>query len=162
MRLTKLQIHIHDNQKIVVYLTLDSCRLYPSLIVYITCCVSSAVAGWWQMGLGKTLQSISVLAYLREDRGINGPHIVIVPKSTVSGSLRFHFCSHNFWWANWQLRCTWLIRYPYFKAGWWRAKMPMNRKSCRLGNVIEFGSMPSRFDLPWECFRRGPHCTYSA
>lgn len=36
------------------------------------------------MGLGKTLQSISVLAYLREDRGIKGPHIVIVPKSTVS------------------------------------------------------------------------------
>lgn len=35
------------------------------------------------MGLGKTLQSISVLAYLKEDRGINGPHIVIVPKSTV-------------------------------------------------------------------------------
>ena len=36
------------------------------------------------MGLGKTLQSISVLAYLKEDRSINGPHIVIVPKSTVS------------------------------------------------------------------------------
>lgn len=40
-----------------------------------------------QMGLGKTLQSISVLAYLKEDRGINGPHIVIVPKSTVSDRL---------------------------------------------------------------------------
>ena len=36
------------------------------------------------MGLGKTLQSISVLAYLKEDRSINGPHIVVVPKSTVS------------------------------------------------------------------------------
>lgn len=35
------------------------------------------------MGLGKTLQTISLLAYLREFRGITGPHIVIVPKSTL-------------------------------------------------------------------------------
>ncbi|KAF1779903.1 ISWI family [Phytophthora cactorum] len=35
-----------------------------------------------EMGLGKTLQSISLLAYLREARGIEGPHIIIVPKST--------------------------------------------------------------------------------
>ncbi|CAM9641628.1 unnamed protein product [Phaeothamnion confervicola] len=41
-----------------------------------------------EMGLGKTLQSISLLAYLREARGINGPHIVIVPKSTVGNWLR--------------------------------------------------------------------------
>ena len=36
-----------------------------------------------QMGLGKTLQTISFLAYLREGRGVRGPHIVIVPKSVV-------------------------------------------------------------------------------
>ncbi len=36
-----------------------------------------------EMGLGKTLQTISLLAYLREYRGINGPHMVIVPKSTL-------------------------------------------------------------------------------
>ncbi|CAN0251372.1 unnamed protein product, partial [Discosporangium mesarthrocarpum] len=40
------------------------------------------------MGLGKTLQSISLLAYLREARGIKGPHIVVVPKSTVGNWLR--------------------------------------------------------------------------
>jgi SWI/SNF-related matrix-associated actin-dependent regulator of chromatin subfamily A member 5 len=34
-------------------------------------------------GLGKTLQTISLLAYLHEYRGIKGPHIVIVPKSTL-------------------------------------------------------------------------------
>lgn len=34
-------------------------------------------------GLGKTLQTISLLAYLHEFRGINGPHMVIVPKSTL-------------------------------------------------------------------------------
>ena len=35
------------------------------------------------MGLGKTLQSISLLAYLREGRKINGRHIVLAPKSTL-------------------------------------------------------------------------------
>jgi SWI/SNF-related matrix-associated actin-dependent regulator of chromatin subfamily A member 5 len=36
-----------------------------------------------EMGLGKTLQTISLLAYLREFRGITGPHMIIVPKSTL-------------------------------------------------------------------------------
>jgi SWI/SNF-related matrix-associated actin-dependent regulator of chromatin subfamily A member 5 len=40
------------------------------------------------MGLGKTLQTISFLAYLREHRGIKGPHIVIVPKSVVGNWIR--------------------------------------------------------------------------
>jgi SWI/SNF-related matrix-associated actin-dependent regulator of chromatin subfamily A member 5 len=34
-------------------------------------------------GLGKTLQTISLLGYLLEFRGIRGPHMVIVPKSTL-------------------------------------------------------------------------------
>lgn len=37
-----------------------------------------------EMGLGKTLQSISVLVYMNEYRGLSGPHLVIVPKSTLS------------------------------------------------------------------------------
>lgn len=36
-----------------------------------------------EMGLGKTLQTISMLAFLRLYKGINGPHIIIVPKSTL-------------------------------------------------------------------------------
>lgn len=36
-----------------------------------------------EMGLGKTLQSISFLGYLRYIKGIEGPFIVIVPKSTL-------------------------------------------------------------------------------
>lgn len=36
-----------------------------------------------EMGLGKTLQTISLLGYLHEFRGISGPHMVIVPKSTL-------------------------------------------------------------------------------
>ena len=36
-----------------------------------------------EMGLGKTLQTISLIGYLREFRGITGPHMVIVPKSTL-------------------------------------------------------------------------------
>lgn len=34
-------------------------------------------------GLGKTLQTISLLGYLAEFRGIKGPHLIIVPKSTL-------------------------------------------------------------------------------
>lgn len=41
-----------------------------------------------EMGLGKTLQSISLLAYLSHFRGINGPHLVIVPKSTLGNWCR--------------------------------------------------------------------------
>jgi len=36
-----------------------------------------------EMGLGKTLQTISFLGYLRHILDINGPHLVIVPKSTL-------------------------------------------------------------------------------
>lgn len=41
-----------------------------------------------EMGLGKTLQTISFLGYLRYVKGINGPHIVIVPKSTLQNWAR--------------------------------------------------------------------------
>jgi SWI/SNF-related matrix-associated actin-dependent regulator of chromatin subfamily A member 5 len=36
-----------------------------------------------EMGLGKTLQTISFLGYLRFVCGISGPHLVVVPKSTL-------------------------------------------------------------------------------
>lgn len=51
-----------------------------------------------EMGLGKTLQTISLLAYLLKFRQIRGPHIIIVPKSTVSNWMR----ELNFWceWVN--------------------------------------------------------------
>lgn len=41
-----------------------------------------------EMGLGKTLQTISFLGYLRYFKGINGPHIVVVPKSTLDNWAR--------------------------------------------------------------------------
>jgi SWI/SNF-related matrix-associated actin-dependent regulator of chromatin subfamily A member 5 len=34
-------------------------------------------------GLGKTLQTISFLGYLKFHRSISGPHLVVVPKSTL-------------------------------------------------------------------------------
>jgi SWI/SNF-related matrix-associated actin-dependent regulator of chromatin subfamily A member 5 len=37
-----------------------------------------------EMGLGKTLQTISLLGYLKEARSIAGPHLIIVPKSTLT------------------------------------------------------------------------------
>ncbi|TVY36527.1 ISWI chromatin-remodeling complex ATPase [Lachnellula subtilissima] len=36
-----------------------------------------------EMGLGKTLQTIAFLGYLRHIMGITGPHLIIVPKSTL-------------------------------------------------------------------------------
>ncbi|KAF9940295.1 hypothetical protein BGZ75_000577 [Mortierella antarctica] len=36
-----------------------------------------------EMGLGKTLQTISFLGYLKHVQGVPGPHLVIVPKSTL-------------------------------------------------------------------------------
>ncbi|KAJ3324279.1 hypothetical protein HDV06_000318 [Boothiomyces sp. JEL0866] len=36
-----------------------------------------------EMGLGKTLQTISFLGYLKHFENVNGPHLVIVPKSTL-------------------------------------------------------------------------------
>ncbi|XP_015769544.1 PREDICTED: probable global transcription activator SNF2L1 [Acropora digitifera] len=37
-----------------------------------------------EMGLGKTLQTISLLGYMKHFREIPGPHLVIVPKSTLA------------------------------------------------------------------------------
>lgn len=37
-----------------------------------------------EMGLGKTLQTLSFLCYLKEVREVEGPHLVIVPKSTLT------------------------------------------------------------------------------
>ncbi|CAN8065519.1 unnamed protein product [Agarophyton chilense] len=36
-----------------------------------------------EMGLGKTLQTISMLGFLRQYKNITGPHLIIVPKSTM-------------------------------------------------------------------------------
>ena len=36
-----------------------------------------------EMGLGKTLQTIAFLGYLRHIREISGPHLIVVPKSTL-------------------------------------------------------------------------------
>ncbi|KAK5133769.1 hypothetical protein LTR08_007419 [Meristemomyces frigidus] len=41
-----------------------------------------------EMGLGKTLQTISFIGYLRYVQGITGPHLVVVPKSTLDNWAR--------------------------------------------------------------------------
>ena len=40
-----------------------------------------------EMGLGKTLQTIAFLSYLKFERGVNGPHLVIAPLSVLSSWL---------------------------------------------------------------------------
>lgn len=41
-----------------------------------------------EMGLGKTLQTLSLLSYLKQHRAFPGPHLVIVPKSTLGNWAR--------------------------------------------------------------------------
>lgn len=36
-----------------------------------------------EMGLGKTLETLSMFGFLKEYRGIDGPHLIIAPKSTL-------------------------------------------------------------------------------
>merc|ERR1711992_229543 len=37
-----------------------------------------------EMGLGKTLQTISLLGFMKHFKNVNGPHMVLVPKSTLA------------------------------------------------------------------------------
>ncbi|CAG7853641.1 SWI/SNF-related matrix-associated actin-dependent regulator of chromatin subfamily A member 5; AltName: Full=Sucrose nonfermenting protein 2 homolog; Short=mSnf2h [Serendipita indica DSM 11827] len=41
-----------------------------------------------EMGLGKTLQTISFLGYLKHLKGIVGPHLIVVPKTTLQNWAR--------------------------------------------------------------------------
>lgn len=41
-----------------------------------------------QQGLGKTLQTVSFIGYLKFHQGIPGPHLIIVPKSTLDNWAR--------------------------------------------------------------------------
>ena len=56
-----------------VHLSKFTCLLAPT----------DAASYVYTQGLGKTLQTISLLGYLQEYRKIHGPHMVIVPKSTL-------------------------------------------------------------------------------
>ena len=47
-----------------------------------------------EMGLGKTIQTIALFAYLMEKKGVNGPHLVVVPLSTM-----FNWCMEFRKWA---------------------------------------------------------------
>lgn len=54
---------------------------YGSLL----CFCFSLLCGYSEIfqGLGKTLQTISLLGYMKHYRNIPGPHMVLVPKSTL-------------------------------------------------------------------------------
>lgn len=45
--------------------------------------VSEFATVLYTQGLGKTLQTISLLGYMKHYRNIPGPHMVLVPKSTL-------------------------------------------------------------------------------
>lgn len=51
--------------------------------VVFTCTAPSHTHSAASQGLGKTLQTISLLGYMKHYRNIPGPHMVLVPKSTL-------------------------------------------------------------------------------
>lgn len=62
-------------------------RLSCSSALRATAAVSSApvlAVAADEMGLGKTIQTIALLAYLKEFKNNGGPHLIIVPLSTLS------------------------------------------------------------------------------
>jgi len=44
---------------------------------------SGDVRGHARQGLGKSLQTVSLLGYLKHYRNINGPHLLVTPKTTL-------------------------------------------------------------------------------
>lgn len=40
------------------------------------------------MGLGKTIQAIAYLAYLKEEQGVRGKHLIVCPKSVAGNWAR--------------------------------------------------------------------------
>lgn len=78
---SSLLLHISINIKIIL---IDS---------YMVMLNSTSWAHIWHeillvQGLGKTLQTISLLGYLHEFRGITGPHMVVAPKSTLGNWMK--------------------------------------------------------------------------
>ena len=59
------------------------CKRCPALSGHSWSCACTLSCCASVQGLGKTLQTISLLGYLQEYRGITGPHMIIVPKSTL-------------------------------------------------------------------------------
>ena len=80
-----------------------------------------------EMGLGKTLQTISLLAYLAANKGIWGPHLIIVPTSTMLN-----------WECEFKRFCPAIKVLTYYGSAKERAVMiripvVMNRKSEKAG-----------------------------
>lgn len=70
----------------------DEMVRHPAPHLYNSLCILSYLMHAWKslfstlfcpQGLGKTLQTISLLGYMKHYRNIPGPHMVLVPKSTL-------------------------------------------------------------------------------
>jgi SNF2 family DNA or RNA helicase len=65
------------------------------------------------MGLGKTIQTISLLSSLACDYGIWGPHLIIVPTTIIMNwELEIkRWCPALFWKPKrTQIQATWLVK----------------------------------------------------
>ncbi len=83
-----------------------------------------------EMGLGKTCQVISFLAHLKEE-GINGPHLIVVPSSTLEN-----------WLREFQKFCPSLIVEPYYGNQNERSDLRVN-----LTNNSDFDVLVTTYNL---------------
>ena len=93
-----------------------------------------------EMGLGKTLQVIAFLAHLYE-KGIKGPHLIVVPASTIEN-----------WLREFQKFCPTLSVVPYYS----QQKTRMNLQETILNNldninvvVTTYTTAKGKYDAPF-------------
>lgn len=59
------------------------------------------------MGLGKTIQTISLIAFLRESKGLLRPYLIVAPKSTLGNWIKEFRCAKiNFINRKWLPTCS--------------------------------------------------------
>lgn len=68
-----------------------------------------------EMGLGKTIQTIALISYLIENKGVTGPHMIIAPKAVLPNwATEFSTWAPRFVFIFINLKWTYLPLFLYF------------------------------------------------
>lgn len=93
-------------------------------------------------GLGKTLQTISLLGYLKHFKGIRGPFLLLVPKSTVGNWLRE--LSH--WCPSLNVECLKGTKEERASWGFFTIHKDLSSFAPLQGHLIENRILPGKWD----------------
>eukprot|EP01133_Synstelium_polycarpum_P006609 gene6609-7678_t len=95
-----------------------------------------------EMGLGKTVQSISLLAHIYENFGDHGPHLIIVPATTLS---------------NWQRElsqwCPTLKVFPYYGTAKERGELRQDLRGMKAGK--DYNVIVTTYNILFNAMDRG-------